>query len=97
MNPKNKAFLAHLTPIGWLIALALNQSGKDQFTTYYLRQTIGIFICFFLTRFIPDYYIFAWGFIFVLWVYSFLGVVKNAEIAVPLLGKYFQQWFSKLS
>lgn len=97
MNPKNKALLAHLTPVGWLIALLVNQINKDGRTSFYLRQTFGLYLCFFLTRFIPDYYIFAWALIFVFWVYSFMGVAKNAEIPVPFFGKYFQNWFKLIS
>lgn len=97
MNSKTKALLAHLTPVGWLLALIFNQMNKDNFTSFYLRQTIGIFICFFITRFIPDYYIIAWGLIFVFWIYSFVGAIKETENLVPLLGVYFQKWFGKIS
>jgi hypothetical protein len=97
MNSKNIAILAHLTPIGWLLALIINQANKDKFTIFYLRQTLGVFICFFLTRFIPDYYIIAWGFIFIFWTYSFVGAVKESESLVPFAGIYFQKWFAVIS
>jgi len=93
MNSKNKALLAHLTPIGWIIALFMNQVNKDGFTAFYIRQTTGIYICFFLTRFVPDYYIFVWGFIFIFWVFSFVEAIKGTERPIPFLGVYFQKWF----
>lgn len=96
MNPKNKALLAHLTPIGWIIAVILNQINKDQFTSFYARQTTGIFICFFLTRFVPGYYIFAWGFIFIFWVFSFVEAIKGTERPIPFVGVYFQKWFGEM-
>jgi hypothetical protein len=97
MNPKMKSMLAHLTPVGWLIALVANSIKKDPVTSFYLRQLLGLYICFFLSRFIPDYYIVAWGFFFVFWVYSFVGTVKAVEHQVPFVGFYFQKWFSKIS
>ena len=97
MNPKAKSMLAHITPLGWLVAFVLNARESDQLTGFYLAQTLGLFICFFLTRFIPDYFIFAWAFLFVLWVYSFVGALKGDENLIPFLGSYFQQWFRKIS
>ncbi len=97
MDPKLKSMLAHLTPVGWLVALVLNNMNKDSLTSFYLRQSLGLFICFFLTRLIPDYYIIAWGFIFVFWIFSFVGSIKKMEYQVPFLGVYFQKWFSKIS
>jgi len=97
MNPKMKSILAHLTPVGWLIALVANSIKKDPVTSFYLRQLLGLYICFSLSRFIPDYYIVAWGFFFVFWVYSFVGAIKATEHPVPFVGSYFQKWFSKIS
>jgi hypothetical protein len=97
MNQKVKSMMAHLTPIGWLVALILNSIEKDTKTSFYLRQLAGIYICFFVSRFIPDYYIIAWGFIFVLWTYSFIGTVKGTENAIPFIGAVFQKWFKKIA
>ena len=38
MNSKAKAILAHITIIGWIIALILNMKDKDEFTSFYVRQ-----------------------------------------------------------
>jgi hypothetical protein len=97
MTPKLKSLLAHLTPLGWLIALVLNRLQKDAVTSFYLRQSLGLFICFALARLIPDYYVVAWGFFFVFWVYSFVGTVKGTQNLVPFLGAYFQKWFKTIS
>lgn len=96
MNRKTLSMLAHLSPIGWLIAWILNRVSKDQFTSFYLRQLFGLYLGFIATRFIPDYYIFAWGLLFVFWTYSFIGPVKDAEHSIPLLGDLFQSWFKKI-
>lgn len=97
MNRKTIAMLAHLSPVGWLIAWALNSRTRDQYASFYLRQLLGIYLLFIATRFIPDYYIFAWGLLFVFWTYSFIGPVKDAEHLVPFIGDLFQKWFKKIA
>lgn len=97
MNPKMKSMLAHLTPVGWLIALVLNKISKDSLTSFYLRQLLGLYLCFFVFRFVPEYYVVVWGFLFIFWIYSFVGTIKGMENEIPLGGAYFQKWFSQLS
>lgn len=96
MNQKSFAMLAHLTPLGWLIALMVNSIRKDSMISFYLRQLTGLYLCFFITGFIPEYYIIAWGFFFVLWIYSFVGSIKGMKNIIPIIGSYFQHWFRKI-
>lgn len=97
MSPKLKSMLAHLTPLGWLLALVLNSRKKDQITTFYLRQSLGVYFCFLIARIIPEYFVIAWGFFFVLWVFSFVGASKTEENLIPFIGPYFQKWFKNIS
>lgn len=96
MNPKVKSMLAHLTPVGWLIVFSLNSIKKDSLTSFYLCQSLGLYCCFLLSWFIPDYYIIAWGFFFVFWIYSFVGTIKSMENMIPFVGIYFQKWFNRI-
>lgn len=89
--------LAHLTPVGWLAAWMINSMKKDPLTGFYLRQSLGLYACFFLTAFIPEYYIIAWGFIFVFYVLSFVGTIKQMEYPVPFLGSFFQKGFKRIA
>lgn len=97
MNPKVKSMLAHLTPLGWLICLVLNNINKDHTTSFYLRQAFGIFLCFLLARIFQSYYIAIWAVIFVFWIYSFVGALKGIMTPIPFLGSYFQKWFKTIS
>lgn len=97
MDSKAKSMLAHLTPLGWLVALLLNSNKKDPTTSFYLRQSFGLVICFFITWFIPEYHVVAWGFVFVFWTYSFVGAIKAIEYPIPFLGVLFQKWFKLIS
>jgi hypothetical protein len=43
MDAKTKAIVSHLFVIGWIIALILNSSKKEELASYYIRQNLGIY------------------------------------------------------
>jgi len=90
---KFKSILVHLTPIGWLLAFGINHLQKDQLTDFYLKQSFGLYLCFLISWFIPHYYIAVWSLLFVFWIYSFVGAIKNVPNAIPFIGSKFQKWF----
>ena len=49
---KGVAIIAHLWWIGWIIALIMNNGNKTELGSFYIRQTLGIFILSLLS-FIP--------------------------------------------
>ncbi|MDR2910796.1 MAG: hypothetical protein LBV47_05480 [Bacteroidales bacterium] len=93
MNGKTKAIVAHITLIGWIIALILNNGEKDEFASYYIRQVLGIMLLGTILSVIP--YIDTAGVIisFILWLLSLLGAIQEEEKETPVVGKYFQEWF----
>ncbi|QGY45429.1 hypothetical protein GM418_17645 [Maribellus comscasis] len=95
MDGKTKAIIAHITIIGWIIALVLNSTEKDEFASYYIRQLLGIYILFFLAV-IP---VIGWiisiaGFVF--WILSLIGAAQGELKETPFVGQYFQDWFKSL-
>jgi uncharacterized membrane protein len=44
MDDKTKSIVAHVTIIGWIIALVMNQSDKGENTSFYLRQMLGLVV-----------------------------------------------------
>jgi len=92
MDGKTKAIVAHITWVGWLIALIINSNEKDEITSFYLRQTLGIFLTSFLW-WIP---IIGWilGLLMIVfWVLSLISSLNGEMKEVPIFGKYFQDWF----
>lgn len=92
---KNIAIIAHLTIIGWIIALLMNSSNKTEFGSFYIRQTIGLFLLLFLT-WIP---VVGWLLsivIFVAWIMSLINALGGKMTPSFLLGKQFQEWFKSL-
>ncbi len=96
MDGKAKAIVAHITLIGWIIALILNSSEKDEFASYYIRQMLGLYILSFVLAIIP---VIGWILsivVFVFWILSLIGAAQGQMKETPLVGKYFQDWFKAL-
>lgn len=97
---KTTALVAYFTMIGALIAIFMNQEPKNDFARFHTRQAFGLHLIFlgfalFLSQWFNQY---AWYglyvFYLVLWGYGFLGALGNKKQSVPVLGPYFQKWFT---
>lgn len=103
MDDKTKSIVAHLTIIGWVIALVMNQTEKGPNTSYYLRQMLGLTIVAIigslLFSFIPVPYLgTVWSvLILILWVLSLVGALSGQQKPLPVVGEMFQQWFKGIS
>ena len=95
MDGKTKAIIAHITIIGWIVALVLNSQEKDEFASFYIRQMLGLVIIG-LLGLIPIL-----GIIFslaalVFWILSLIGAIQGKEQLTPIVGEHFQNWFQSL-
>lgn len=98
---KLAAIWSHFLFFGIIIAYFINSEKKDDFGGFYIRQNVGLFCLFLLLGTLvgmtPNDYA-AYGFylfIFIMWLYSFLGALQNKYHLLPILGEYFQKWFIK--
>ena len=101
MNGKAKAIIAHITLIGWIIALILNMNDKDEFASYYIRQYLGIMIIGVLgnaaLNMVNGTLAMVWGVIMlVAWLLSLIGAITDKKNETPVVGSYFQDWFKGL-
>lgn len=92
---KNIAIIAHLTIIGWIIALIMNSGNKSELGGFYLRQTLGLFLLAFLT-WIPFLGWLLAIVLFVAWLMSLIGALGGNKKTTFLLGNQFQDWFKGL-
>ena len=92
---KTIAIVAHLTIIGFIIALVMNSSNRTEFGSFYIRQTLGIFLLS-LVWIIPVIGWIAGLLVFVLWVVSLIGALGGNKKPVFLLGDQFQEWFKSI-
>lgn len=93
-DSKAHAIIAHITWVGWIVALILDKD-KDPFVRFYLRQNLLLFLLAFLSM-IP---VVGWilsVLVFVLWILSLIGAINGELKEVPVVGKLAQQWFKGL-
>ena len=96
MDGKTKAIVAHITLIGWIIALILNMNEKDEFAGFYIRQTLGIYLFGVVLSFIPIINFIAWIVVFIFWLLSLISSIQGEQKESPLVGKLFQDWFKSI-
>ena len=96
MDGKTKAIVAHITIIGWIIALVINSSEKDEIASYYIRQLLGLYLLGIICSIIPIIGWIASIAVFVFWIMSLVGAIQGEMKETPLVGKYFQDWFKSL-
>jgi uncharacterized membrane protein len=97
MSDKLKAIIAHVTLIGWIIAIVLNLSNKTPLTSFYLRQMMGILLLGLLFNLFSGIISMVLSILLIgLWVYSLLGAFAEEKRELPYIGTYFQQWFTFL-
>lgn len=92
MDERVKAIVAHCTPIGWIIAWVLNMNDKHEYTTFYLRQTLGLYLVGIVLQLIP---ILGWILavvLFAFWLLSLVYAIQGEQKIIPF-GEYFQEWF----
>lgn len=89
-----------MTLIGTVIALFMNMEPKNLFASFHIRQALGIHLVFWLLGYFIGNFdswlisISFWIFVFVLWLYGFLGALQEKPNQVPFLGAFFQKWFT---
>jgi len=102
-DPKTIAIIAYLTIIGLVIAFLLNNDKKHEFSSYHIRQSLGLVLCsvaLFIIGMIP---VLGWIVSFlgsiillILWVLGLINAINNEIKPVPVLGKYFVEWFKNI-
>lgn len=93
---KNVGIIAHITIIGWVIAIVMNGSNRTEHGSFYIRQVLGIFLLAIVLAFIPIVNFFAWILPFAMWIMSLIGSLSGEKKPVFLLGEQFQDWFKGL-
>ena len=97
---KTAAIIAYFTIVGSLIAITMNIEPKNPFARFHIRQAFGIHLLFhalaiglsyagiaYISLVLFAAYLFLWGF-------GFMQVLNGNKKEVPLIGSYFQKWFT---
>ena len=99
---KQTAIVSYLTFIGTIIAILMNNENKNTFASFHIRQSLGIFISWFALGYFVSYFD-NWGvssgfylFIFILWIYGFVGAIQGEQKLVPIVGEFYQKLFKNI-
>ncbi|WGH75523.1 hypothetical protein P8625_15905 [Tenacibaculum tangerinum] len=96
---KTAAIISHFWVIGLIIAFVLNMNKRNPFTSFYIRQMLGLNILQLLNGWIIYKYlgnIAGWivgVLLFVLWIISLIAAIKGEKKLVPVVGEQFQNLF----
>lgn len=97
---KAAAITSYILIVGVLIALSMNSENKNPFASFHIRQGLGLTLTFIILGISISYFesimVAApmWIFISVLIIYGIFTAAKGETTPLPLLGKWFQKWFS---
>ncbi|QLE02491.1 hypothetical protein HX109_13340 [Galbibacter sp. BG1] len=97
---KTNAIIAYFTIFGTLIAYILNMDKQNQFASFHIRQALGLNLLFVIFGYVVGYFD-SWLITFpfyisisILWIYGFITMLQEKYTEVPLVGSYFQKWFT---
>ena len=93
MNGKTIAIVSYITIIGWVIALLLNNNEKNSFASFHIRQSLGLNLAGMVL-----YAILPFGLILgiIVLAFGFFTAYSGRTVPFPVVGDYFQDWFSGL-
>jgi ElaB/YqjD/DUF883 family membrane-anchored ribosome-binding protein len=93
---KNVGIIAHVTIIGWIIALIMNGSNRTEFGSFYIRQMLGLSLIGIALGWIPVLGLLVSLVLLVAWIMSLISALGGKMTPTFLLGNQFQEWFKGL-
>lgn len=100
---KTVAIVAYLTLVGLIIAFILNSEKKNAFAKYHIGQSLGLCLTGLGLGVIGMIPILGWiinilGFFILvyMWIMGLMNAINGRKKAIPILGKKYEEWFSKM-
>ncbi len=99
---KTLAIISYFTFVGLIIAIIMNLEKKNPFTTFHIRQMLGLIILLIFSNLVEKYVnswlgTAFWVITFVSWLYGLYWALKGKNEPVPILGPIFQEWFKNIN
>jgi len=100
---KTMAIVAYLTLIGTLIAFFINSDKKNPFTSFHIRQGLGLCLTYMACGYFIGYFnswmvsTSFWIFFGILFLYGMLSAISGKTQETPILGSLFQEWFRNIN
>lgn len=102
-DPKILAIIGYLTLAGWLVAYVINSNNKEKsdFTLFHLRQGLGVgllwVVSYSLYWILPPIAFIVNIIVIILMVLGVIFAVQEQKRELPVIGRYFQDWFRSIS
>jgi len=99
---KTLGIVAYLTLFGTLIAFFMNQDKRNPFTSFHIRQALGLGLMYIAIAFVVsslDSMMISmsfWIFFSVLYFYGLFGAITEKMNKIPILGDIFQNVFKSI-
>ena len=100
---KNIAIIAYITVIGLIIAFVMNNDKKAAFSTYHIRQSLGLAltgVALFVVGMVPilGWFISFFGSLVLLylWIMGLMNAINGKQKPVPWLGEKYEEWFKNI-
>jgi uncharacterized membrane protein len=84
------AVISYFTVFGWCVAILLYSNNRSSFSTFHLRQSLGLVLTVALLSFIP---LIGWAVsivVFFIWLRAIYYAAVGEKYLVPFIGEYFQ-------
>lgn len=99
---KTLGLVAYLTLFGTLIAFYMNQEKRNPFTSFHIRQALGLGLLYIIIASVVSNFnnmtisMSFWIFFSVLFLYGIFGAITGKMNKIPLLGDLFQNVFKSI-
>jgi uncharacterized membrane protein len=100
---KNIAIIAYITVIGLIIAFVMNNDKKAVFSTYHIKQSLGLAgtgLALFVVGMVPilGWFISFFGSLVLLylWIMGLMNAINGKQKPVPWLGEKYEEWFKNI-
>ena len=99
---KTLGIVAYLTLFGTLISFFMNQDKRNPFTSFHVRQALGLGLAYIMIAFVVSSFdsmmisMSFWIFFSVLYFYGLIGAISGKMNKIPLLGDVFQNVFKNI-
>lgn len=100
---KNIAIIAYITIIGLIIAFVMNNDKKAVFSTFHIKQSLGLALTGLALGVVGMVPILGWLVSFFgalallyLWIMGLMNAINGKQKPVPWLGEKYEEWFKNI-
>ncbi|MCK0124156.1 hypothetical protein MWU76_07070 [Gelidibacter sp. F2691] len=99
---KTLAIVSYFTFVGLIIAIIMNLEKRNSFTSFHIRQMLGLIMMLIFSNLVEEYInsllgTAFWIITFVSWLFGLYHAIKEDYKPIPVLGDKFQEWFKNIN